>query len=111
MITSLCDLKETWRVMKVKHGDSHPGAINKMAVISRNELQRSDIAYAGPNGGSNIEVFAFIAGHGRIFTIKELEGAVARRKRKVAVVFHSYDRSTGHQKLLGRVVYKRRVAA
>jgi len=104
-------LKDHWRLMKVKHGDSHPGGINKIEVITRHELSRAEIKYNDYRGGSNVEVHAFIKGYGRVVTMKELEKAVvSRRTPTVEVAFRSYDRNNGRITGLEKVEYQRQTA-
>lgn len=103
-LRTMFQLKDHWRVMKVKHGDSHPGGINKIEVITRHGLTASDIRYNDYRGGSNVEIFGFIKGYGRVLTMKELENAVAG-KSAVRIDFQSYDRNNGKLSKLESVKY------
>lgn len=97
--------------MKVMHGDAHPGSINKMAVIDRHGLRREDIVYHGPWGHANIEVFAYIRGRGRVFTMRSLEWIAAHAKRPLEIIWRAYDRLTGEIRDLCKVTYSPRSAA
>lgn len=106
-IDQVCD---QWRLMKVKHGDSHVGQINKISVIEKFELRRDEIAYPGPqsrrDGSSNVEVFGFIRGYGRVVSMNELKLAL-RLRSKAVVEFKSHCRRTGKIRRLGSVNFRR----
>lgn len=109
-IDQVCD---QWRLMKVKHGDSHIGQINKIATIEKFGLRRHEIAYPGPqaqrDGSSNIEVFGFIRDHGRVVSMNDLRRALQLKKR-ATIEFRSLCRNTGKVRRLGNVRFERAAA-
>jgi hypothetical protein len=106
-INTLEGLKEYWRVMVVKHGTANPGAINKIGVILRNNLDPRDISYPGPSGHRTTEVFAFIPGVGGAATMTELVNQIRKKgTRKTSVHFRSHDRLTGARRHLETVAFQ-----
>lgn len=92
-ITSVNDLLDTWRVMKVLFNDSHIGPINKIDIINRFEIPMDTISRE-----RNVEVFAFVPRIGRVCTMKQLEDAERKlRNKTMSITFRSFHRETNKE--------------
>jgi hypothetical protein len=102
-ISTARELKDIWLRLKLEHGD-HRGMRNKLELAERFGIKRTDIR-VDPKAGLKTEVYADVAGYGRIYYFTELMAAARYARTPAVIQFKKTDWPAGRESILDKVTF------